>query len=61
MEGFDLKSLVTIYGPLGIGWLVAGYLLVRLLALIDKMHNSIIEYTKAITQLTVVIQERLQK
>lgn len=60
MEGFDVKSLVSVYGPLAFGWIVAVYLLLRLVSLAEKMHNCIVEYTKAITQLTVVIQERLK-
>lgn len=60
METFNPTQLITVYGPLGIGWVVAFYLFGRLLKLTDNMQTALIAYTEAITRLTTVIQERLK-
>lgn len=64
-----LKDALTGYGPLGIGWAVAGYLIWHVItdrkkadaaysSVVDEYHDAIVANTKAIERLSVLIDER---
>lgn len=71
MEGFA-KEILTLYGPLAIGWLVAAVLGWRLWfdtskvlstqkeyhALVDQCHIAIVYNTRVTERLAVLIEER---
>ncbi len=42
-----IEKLVTVYGPLGIGWFVAWYLLRQNMALQDKVMTAFVNDTQA--------------
>lgn len=42
-----ITKLLTVYGPLGMGWLLAWYLLRQNMLLQEKVLNSFVEDTKA--------------
>ena len=42
-----LKDMFTLYGPLGMGWILAWYLLRQNMALQDRVLTAFLEDTKA--------------
>lgn len=53
-----VPSLVTTYGPLALGWLVAAYLLKFILERYDNDINSRITLAVAINELTRELREK---
>jgi hypothetical protein len=64
-----LKEAITGYGPLGIGWALAAYLIYHVLSdrkkadgaysdVVKEYHDCILENTKAIERLSTLIDER---
>lgn len=43
----ELESLITVYGPLGLGWVFAIYLLRQNMALQDKVMSAFLADTEA--------------
>lgn len=55
------KELFSIYGPLSLGWVAAGGLLVHVIS-INKAFTRLVERnTEAITRLTTMFEERLPR
>lgn len=42
-----IEKIVTVYGPLGLGWIFAAYLLRQNVALQDKVMNAFVADTQA--------------
>jgi hypothetical protein len=64
-----LKDALTGYGPLGIGWALAAYLIYHVLSdrkkadgaynsILQEYHDCLVENTKAIERLSTLIDER---
>ena len=53
-----LKDIITWFGPLGFGWGAALYLAWKYWGLLNDYHTAIVESTKVIEHLTVIIEER---
>ena len=50
-----VHDLLTIYGPLGLGWIIAAYLFIRNASLANKLTELIKENTRDIT----ILAERI--
>lgn len=60
---FPFKELVTIYGPLGLGWPIALWLLIRLLKVMELHRNDVLKIVDTINQLRTamtVLAERMK-
>lgn len=61
METAILKQIITLWGPLGLGWVLAGYLMYRNTELARSTHQALVTNTAAITKITVLIDERIPR
>lgn len=62
-----LKQTLTLYGPLGFGWIAAGYLFMRNSRIVDRYHDLTLHVaerfeasTAAQTELKTIVLERLK-
>jgi hypothetical protein len=55
------KELVTVYGPLALGWVAAGYLLYQLMNLNKAFTRQVDRNIEALTELTTLFKERLPR
>ena len=69
------KQLLTLYGPLAIGWIIAGFLAWRVLTdanrpenvlktykdIIHDYHEAILENTRVTERLAMLIEERTRQ
>ena len=54
-------DIVKVYGPLGIGWVVAAYLIWFILSRWDKMIESNITLATTLKGLQQIIEERIPR
>ena len=54
-------QFITTYGPLGLGWLAAGYLFLRFMALTDKVMNASIADTQAKMEMKAAFDKLVDK
>jgi hypothetical protein len=55
------KELVTVYGPLGLGWVFAGFLQYRVMQLNRALTRLVDRNVEALTRLQTTMDERLPK
>ena len=55
----DFTDILKIYGPLAIGWAVAGYLMKFIMDRYDKDIDAKVKLSTALDSLTSVIKERI--
>lgn len=53
------EKFLTLYGPLGLGWLLSGYLLWELRSSRKKLEEVLEKSTSAMVALTTFVQARL--
>lgn len=56
-----IGDIVKVYGPLGIGWVVAAYLIWFILSRWDKMIESNIALATTLKGLQQIIEERIPR
>ena len=56
-----IGDIVKVYGPLGIGWVVAAYLIWFILSRWDKMIESNITLATTLKGLQQIIEERIPR
>lgn len=54
-------EIVKVYGPLGIGWVLAAYLIWFIINRYDKRIESDLALARALEGLTQIIRERIEK
>ncbi len=55
----DFTDILKIYGPLAIGWVLAGYLMKFIMDRYDKDIDAKVKLSTALDSLTSVIKERI--
>ena len=53
-----LKEIFTLYGPLGLGWVVAGIIWIKYQKIVTEYHDAIVDATKVTERLAMLIEER---
>jgi hypothetical protein len=54
----DLTSLLTVYGPLALGWVFAPWLLIKLFKVVQQYYEALQANTLAITRLADMLRDR---
>lgn len=54
-----VEKWLTIYGPLGVGWIAAALLYLRLMKLSDRVLTAFVEHTKVVETLVERINQAL--
>ncbi len=53
-----LKQLFTVYGPLGLGWAVAGVIWFKYQKIVQDYHDAVVDNARVTERLAMLIEER---
>ncbi len=53
-----VKQIFTVYGPVGLGWVVAGVIWIKYQKIVQDYHDAVVDNARVTERLAMLIEER---